>query len=44
VRSDLTDAAKGALVHFAEANATQDTASPPWVAFVNCDSNATDAS
>lgn len=33
------DAARGALVHFAESNATQDFGDAPWVAYINCDKN-----
>ncbi|KAF8342184.1 uncharacterized protein EI90DRAFT_3285286 [Cantharellus anzutake] len=41
VGSTTTGIDKGALVHFAETNATQPFATTPWIALISCDQNYT---
>ncbi|KZT42470.1 hypothetical protein SISSUDRAFT_980047 [Sistotremastrum suecicum HHB10207 ss-3] len=42
--TNTTGLSQGALVHFSEQNLSNDTTLTPWIAFVACDANATDAS
>ncbi|KAI0315222.1 hypothetical protein OF83DRAFT_1062507 [Amylostereum chailletii] len=41
VGSESNGISKGALVHFSEELATNDTTTTPWIALVSCDGNAT---